>query len=401
VAEFGGVNYVATVNAHPRVALLIETSGGYGRNVLAGVSQYSRVNGPWSFYVLPRGHEQSLPDMKVWRGTGIIARIETKKIADAIAAAQLPVIGLDIAPDLLSDLRRRVWLSEVHSDPKLTAKLAADHLIERGFRSFAFVGVRDRIWSQEREQAFTQHLAGKGFPCSVFHLSEPLRAARYGLDQKQLGEWLKHLPRPTGLMSCNDDCCREVLDTAMIVGVNVPDDLGVIGVDDDEVLCNLCNPPLSSVIPNARRAGYEAAALLHRMMSGDRPPPQTILVEPLGVATRQSTDVVAVNDRSVAAAVRFIREQACSGITMDDVLQAVPMSRTLLERRFKKLLGHTPHEHILRVKIERVKALLTSTDLTVAQIADRTGFEHVEYLSVSFKRTTGESPSHFRARLSG
>ena len=391
--------YQVPMTNRPRVALLVETSGGYGRQVLAGVAHYSRLNGPWSFYVLPRGHEQSLPDMQHWRGTGIIARIESKTVADAIAEAGVPTIGLDVAPEILRALRRKLSVSEMHPDPKATARLALEHLIERGFRSFAFVGVQDQIWSQEREDAFVQAVAGQpGLTCAKFNLREGTRARRYGLDQQNLTGWLKKLPRPIGLMTCNDDCGREVLDAARLAELAVPDEMAVIGVDNDEVLCDLCNPPLSSVMPNARRAGYEAAALLDRMMAGESVPAQTILVEPLGVATRHSTDVVAISDPKVSAAVRFIRDHANDRIDVSDVLKAVPMSRTLLERAFKQHLGRTPHEQITHVKIDRVKLLLTTTDLSLALIAERTGFDHVEYVSVSFKRVVGCTPSEYRAQ---
>jgi LacI family transcriptional regulator len=387
------------MNNHTRVALLIETSGAYGRDVLAGVSEYSRAHGSWSFYVLPRAHEQSLPDMKSWHPAGIIARIESKRTARVIAQAGAPVIGLDVSPDLLQQVRRSVPASEIHPDPRAAARLAGDHLLERGFRSFAFVGVRDQLWSQDRQRAFVSYVLGQHkCPCEVFNLSEVTRAREYGADQQKLITWLRQLPKPLGLMTCNDDCGREVLDAATVAGIPVPDEIGVIGMDNDAVLCDLCNPPLSSVIPNARRAGYEAAALLHRMMKGEKLPGQTLLLEPTGVATRQSTDVVAISDRQVALAVRFIRERACEQITVDDVLKAVPMSRTLLERRFKKFLGRTPHDQILREKIERVKTLLISTDLTLAVVAERAGFDYVEYLSVVFKRMTGFSPSQYRKR---
>jgi LacI family transcriptional regulator len=387
------------MHQRPRVALLVETSGGYGRSVLSGISDYARLHGPWSFYVLPSGHEQWLPDMKLWRGTGIIGRIESRPLARAIAAAGVPVVSLDADPELWSSRRLKLSPAEVRTDPAAAAELAGDHLIERGFRRFAFVGVRDQIWSKEREHAFVHHVNGeRGFPCEVFNLSERTRARQYGLDQQQLGDWLRRLPKPLGLMTCNDDCGREVLDAASLAGVSVPDDIGVVGMDNDEVLCDLCNPPLSSIIPNARRVGYEAAALLHRLMNGERIAPQTILIEPSGLATRQSSDVVAVPDRQVAAAVHFIRENAFNRISVEDVLRAVPMSRTILERRFKKLLGHTPHDHILRVKLEKVKEMLAGSEIPLAQIAERVGFEHVEYLSVAFKRSTGETPSAYRSK---
>jgi LacI family transcriptional regulator len=386
-----------------RVALLIETSGGYGRDFLAGIAHYSRINGPWSFYVLPRGHEQSLPNMKLWRGTGIIARIESQAVADAISASRLPTIGLDVTPELQTGLRKLPF-AEVHPDPKAIAQLAADHLLERGFRSFGFVGLKDYIFSQEREEAFAQAIKrAQNCDCPVFHLSERTRTDAYGPDQRKLGSWLRHQPKPLGLMCCNDDCGREVLDAALAAGVHVPDEIAVVGADNDELLCDLCNPPLSSVHVNAFQGGYGAAGLLHRIMNGERLAPQTTLVQPAGLVTRQSTDVVAAKDRQVALAVHFIRENACNRITVADVLRAVPMSRSILERRFKHYLGYTPHEQILRVKIERVKLLLSTTQLSLALLADRAGFEHVEYMSFAFKRAVGIPPSVYRERynLSG
>jgi len=176
----------------------------------------------------------------------------------------------------------------------------------------------------------------------------------------------------------------------------VPDEVAVVAVDNDELLCELAHPPLSSVIPNTRRTGYEAAALLDRLMSGGKSRGETHLIPPLGVATRLSTDVLAIEDPHVSRAVRFIREHACDGINVQDVLRAVPQSRRLLEGRFRKLLGRTPHEEILRVQVQRVKQLLTETDLTLDAIAERTGFSHTEYLSVVFRREVGTPPGRFR-----
>jgi LacI family transcriptional regulator len=167
-------------------------------------------------------------------------------------------------------------------------------------------------------------------------------------------------------------------------------------VDNDEGLCELSDPPLSSVIPHTRRIGYEAAALLERFMAGARPPAATTFVAPLGVRTRRSTDVLAVEDRDVAAAVRFIRENACKGIKVEDVLAAVPLSRTVLERRFTKLLGRTPKAEIARVQLERVRQLLAETDFPLSRVATLAGFEHPEYLCAVFKKKTGQTPGRFR-----
>jgi LacI family transcriptional regulator len=199
-------------------------------------------------------------------------------------------------------------------------------------------------------------------------------------------------------MAAYDYRGQQVLDACRRLGIAVPDEVAVIGVDNHELLCELSHPPMSSVIPNTHRTGYEAAALLDQMMGGHRVAGQTHLIAPLGIATRQSTDVLAIEDRHVARAVAYIRAHACEGITVDDVLRAVPQARRLLERRFKKLLGRTPHEEIRRVQLDRVKALLAQTDLSLADVAERCGYAHVEYLSVVFKKKAGLPPSQYRAQ---
>ena len=198
-------------------------------------------------------------------------------------------------------------------------------------------------------------------------------------------------------MACYDFQGRKVLNACSQRGIAVPDEVAVLGVDNDEVLCDFAAPPLSSVILNPHRTGYEAAALLARMMNGERIGAEAHRIEPLGVATRQSTDVLAVEDGGVAAAVRFIREHACEGISVKDVLRAVPQSRRSLEERFKKLIGRTPHEEISRVQLNQVKLLLAETDWSLERIAESTGFAHAGYLSSVFRRLSGSTPSHYRA----
>jgi len=190
-----------------------------------------------------------------------------------------------------------------------------------------------------------------------------------------------------------------VLEACQLTGFTVPDDVAVIGVDDDEVLCHLCNPPLSSVLPNARLTGYEAAAMISRMMHGERLASQTQTIAPIRVVERQSTDVTAVSDPKIASAVRFINEHACEGIDVSDVLRAVPVSRTLFDARFKTLLGHSPHQHIVNKRIERAKHLLFDSDLAITVIAELSGFLNASYLSTVFRRETGMTPYAYRTKL--
>jgi LacI family transcriptional regulator len=180
------------------------------------------------------------------------------------------------------------------------------------------------------------------------------------------------------------------------MGVAVPDEVAVLGVDNDEVLCDLADPPLSSIIPDTRRIGYEAASCLDRMMRGEPSPGPATVIPPLGVVTRRSTDVLAVEDRTLSRAARFIREHACEGIAVEDVLAAIPLSRSVFERRFLKVFGRTPKAEIVRMQLQRVMQLLAETDLPLKQIADRAGFEHAEYMSAAFKKRTGLTPGQYR-----
>ena len=215
-------------------------------------------------------------------------------------------------------------------------------------------------------------------------------------DQTQLVEWLRSLPKPVGIFATNDLRGQHVLDACGRDNVAVPEQAAVIGVDNDELLCGLCNPPLSSVIPNPERIGYEAASWLDRLMQGETTAVMEVEVPPKGVAVRQSSDVFAVSDPTVAAALRFIRERACYGVTVQEVLGHLAVSRSWLERSFRKLLNRSPQAEIRNVQLKRCKELLRTTTLSLEKIAQLTGFEHPEYMNVVFKREVGETPGRFR-----
>ena len=370
-----------------RVALIIETSNAYGRNLLQGVVAYIREHAPWSFYLAEQGRGDDPPPwLKQWQGDGIIARIESPRIAKAVVAKKLPVVDLSagrFAPNI-------PW---VETDDTAIARLAAEHLRERGFKQFGYCGDTRFEWSRQRWEAFRQVIVEAGLPCFDF-------SSRQSVDETPaLIKWLDGLPKPVGIFACYDVRGQQILDACRDLALAVPEEVGVLGVNNDELLCELAFPPLSSITPNARRAGYEAAALLDRMMRGERVPPHETLIPPLGICRRQSTDVLAVEDPSIAQALRFIREHACDPIDVSDVLRVVPLSRRVLEQRFVQLLNHTPHAEILSVRLNRAKQLISETKLSLGEIAARAGFEHPEYLSVVFKREEGVSPREFRQNL--
>jgi LacI family transcriptional regulator len=389
-----------TRNSRPRVALLIESSRAYGRGLLLGVARYIRAHGPWSIFLQERGLGDLSPGwLEDWAGDGIIARIESWTMADAIRRLRLPTVDLR---NLLPNLN----MPCVRTDDSGVARLAADHLLDRGFRHFAFCGFDGADYSDIRRDDFAQRIRAGGFQCHVFvdprrpQQATTLEYEEHGLKYEDLvARWLAQLPKPAGLMACNDIRGQQVINACRAIGVAVPDDVAVIGVDNDEVLCDLSDPPLTSVMPNAVRIGYEAAALLDGLMAGKAPSSQPLCIAPSGVMTRRSTDVLAVEDRHIAATVRFIREHACEGIDMSDILRVVPLSRSTLERRFVKALGRSPKDEILRVRLNRAKQLLAETDFTLPLIAEKVGFEHPEYLSVIFKKKKRRHPGPVSRRV--
>lgn len=371
------------------VALLIETSNAYARGLLQGVVHYIREHRPWSFHLIEQGRGDDPPPwLEGWHGDGIIARIETPRIARAVVRAGVPAVDMSAAR-LVPELP---W---VETNDERISQLAAEHLLERGFKHFGYCGDARFNWSVWREKYFAAAIERAGY--SVNSYGPAVAAGDLTAQVEDIRRWVRSLTKPVGIMACYDIRGQQVLDACRGAGLAVPGEVAVIGVDNDELLCDLASPPLTSVVPNAHRAGYEAAALLDRMMQGKRVAPTARLIAPRGVAARQSTDVLAVDDRDVARAVQFIREEACTGINVSDILRAVPLSRRVLEQRFQRLLGRTPREEILHVRLNRVKQLLGETTLSLYQIAERTGFEHVEYLSVVFKRETGLTPSKYRA----
>jgi LacI family transcriptional regulator len=230
--------------------------------------------------------------------------------------------------------------------------------------------------------------------------SRPAERA-WGREQKSLAHWLKTLPRPAGIMASNDQRARHVLEAARLAGLRIPDDLAVIGVDNDETLCELSTPSISSVALDTDTIGFQGAAMLDRLMGGRRVPRRAELVPPLGVIARRSTDMLAMADPSVVAAVRFIDANISRPIRISDVLRITQLSRKTLEVRFRRGLGRTPHQELQRRRLERVKTLLQQTDWPLKQIARAAGFTYVEHFHLIFRRDVGMTPAKFRAMHGG
>jgi LacI family transcriptional regulator len=376
----------------PRVALLIETSRAYGRGLLRGVRRYLQDNGPWSVFFQPRGLGEPPPSwLTSWRGDGILVRADTRRLARAVQACGVPTVELRFSFDDLG------WPT-VGIKQESVIQLALRHLLDHGLRHFAFCGLPtgENIWADYREKCFHAEAAGVGHYHGCFPDRRCRRRPSAEDEQQAMAEWLAALPRPVGVLACNDDRGLEVLEACRRAGLHVPDEVAVIGVDNDEMLCGLSDPPLSSVDVGVERAGYEAAALLDRLMKGRPPPRKQLFLEPYGVVVRRSTEILKVDDPELEAMIRTIRARACEGIRVEDVIGDSGLSASTLNRRFHQLLGRGPKEEITRVRMEQAKRLLAETEQAVAEVAARCGFAELKHFSRAFRAWVGKTPSAYR-----
>jgi LacI family transcriptional regulator len=377
------------------VALLVETSHASGRDILCGITRFLREHDPWSLFIEPHGLEESFPHwLRRWRGDGIIARIQHRQHAEAVRAIGIPTVDvLGLIPEAQFPL--------VHVDDDAIARMAARHLEERGFRHFAFVGIGGLNWSMGRRDAFVESARRAGGDSQVYELPRRDESeASWEIIEDDLAKWVRRLPKPCGAMICSDQIGPKFLEACRRARVSVPDELAVIGVDNDGPLCEVCNPPLSSVRPNHEAVGYAAARLLDRLMRGHAPPAQPVWIQPQGIQPRLSTQVLAVDDRHLANALQLIREHACAGLRVDELARRVGLSRSVLQRRFRALLRRTIHDEIQNVRLQHACNLLAETDLPLVDIAEKSGFRHQEYMGVIFKKHLHFTPAKYRRNAS-
>ncbi len=378
----------------PHVALIVETSKVYGREILLGISRYLSIHGPWSIFAQERGQDEDDPGwLAKWKGDGIITRSLDQSLCAKAGKRGIPVVSLR---HLLANPR----FPTIFPDQKLIAERIGQHFLVRGFRHFGYCGVAGgKRWERERFAAFHALVTRQSGTCSEYVPPGGWESvSSWEGAQEGLVAWLEKLPKPVGIMTAHDTHGVQLLDACRRTGIRVPDDVAVVSVDNDPVLCDLASPPLSSLDQNAQKLGFEAAALLDRMMKGASVRPANIFFEPGEVVTRQSSDVIAVKDAQISRAIRFIRENACRRIDGIAIARASGLSRRALEKKFRAITGHTPMEQAQAIRLRRVKQLLAETNLTLPTVAEQSGFEYHEYMCRFFKKQTGMTPGEYRKK---
>ena len=383
----------------PTVALFIESSRASGRSLLLGIAAYARHHGPWAFYWEPGGLENASRRLESLDVDGIILR--DVEVLEQVLPRIIPTI-------VVGHSRREVrGFSNVITDSEMISRFAAEHLIDCGFRDFAFVGYEGNPWSDERRDVFVKFISKAGYQTQLYSIAtvrvparEPFQDAReipWKTEQTIMANWLKQLPLPIGIMACNDDRAEKLIEACKLAGLRVPDDVGIIGADNDELVCELAHPPLSSVAISFERAGFESARLLHKMMGHPRRSrTNNIIVEPTHVVPRQSTDILFIEDAAVARAVRFIRHNACRQIGVNDVVSAAGLSRRVLERRFRAAVGRSVLSEVRRIRVDQISRLLVDTNQSVSEIALASGFPGVEHLARYFRQERRMTPLAYR-----
>jgi len=365
--------------------------------MLKGIAHYERARDPWNAFLDDLARAENDPEWlrnKNW--SGVISRHTSRALVQNCKKMGIPLVDLNDGPPFPG-------VPKIRPDNLAIGHLGAEHFIDRGFRHFAFSGFGSDLWSCERRDGFREALQLAGYDCHVLDVKWPGEMSPQWDDEQvtKLATWLKSLPKPVGIMGCHDLRALQVLSAAHAAGLKVPEDVAVLGANNDAVRCDLPYPQLSSVDTNAFLSGYCAAETLDRLMHGDDVAQADVRIQPVGVVTRHSTEVLAIPDKNVVNALRLIRERACAGLTVSELVRQVAASRSQLERKFRHYLGRSLQAEIRNVQLARIKELLFETDFPLKKIAEITGFEHPEYMCVLFKRLTGESPGSYRNRLPG
>ena len=373
-----------------RVAILVETSRSYPRAILRGIRRYLAAHRPWATYVGSHSKAEGVPAwLKGWGGDGLIVQCFSLEMAEMLALSGIP--GVELRSSRYHSARPFVGC-----DNREVGALVARHFLERGYEHFACLSVATEDFFRERTANFATVLRAAGHHCEELPQLPSERPADYEAYLSILMSALSGLPRPLAVLAANDQAGVYLLDACRRAGYAVPDEIAVVGAENDETLCEFAVPEMSSVQFNGEGVGYAAARLLYHLMDGGAAPGEPLLLPPLGIVTRESSDDLAIRDQLVIRAVRLLREHFAEGITVGDLVKRLHCSRSTLERRMKLALGRSPGDELQSLRMRRIEHLLTRTDLTIEAIATQTGIAQPTHLHALFRSKHGMTPGAYR-----
>lgn len=378
-----------------RLILLTDFTETFSYNLLKGILAYSKSHDPWVVCRMPPSYKNIygikgvLKWAKAWQADAIIGRFDNDDNVDIFRESGI----IALAQDYKSRFNN---IPNITGNYRATGKMAAEFFLSKGFQNFAFYGYRDAVWSQERCEGFYECIAAHGFGNNFYVYQEQSLDDLWFFESPPLLTWLESLPKPTALMACDDNQGNRITEVCRVNNIRVPDKIAILGVDNDDIICNLSDPPLSSINHNIVRGGFEAAALIDRLLNDEERSCQDVVLQPVNVVNRQSTDFYSTTDVHIHTALTYIHQNLASEITVSDIVRQVPLSRRLLEIRFKQVTKQSIHKYIFNLRMERFAQLLLSSDAPIADVAEQVGINNFKNLSRQFKALKKVSPNEYR-----
>lgn len=380
-----------------KIILLIDFAEEYSKSLLKGISAYSREFGPWIFCRMPLFHRETvgidgiLKWAQEWGADGIIGQLYNDKEIQKVVEAGIPVIAQDFK-------ERFADIPNITGAYHETGIFGADYFLKKGFKNFAFYGFKDIVWSRERAEGYEERLARAGHKVHYFEHKKARSSELWYYKPSSLSRWLISLPKPIALMTCDDNQGQHITEACRHAGIRIPEEVAVLGVDNDVMICDLSDPPLSSIALDVEKGGYDAAKLLHHMIKHGTSDYYDVVVKPTQVITRHSTDIYATNDDHIASTLKYIHQNIDKNLHVDEVVKQVPLSRRALEKRFLEITGYPIYKYIFNLRIEKFTKKLLDTDMSVFEIALDMGLNDSKNIARQFKQVKGCKPSEYRSR---
>lgn len=380
-----------------KIILLSDFGEEYNKNILRGITRYSKDHGPWTFCKMPTYYRETigidgiLQWAKEWEASGIIGQFYNDEEVKKFTQANIPVIAQDFK-------ERFTDIPNITGAYRETGRLGADYFLKKGFKNFAFYGFKNIVWSRERAEGFEERIQESGYNVHFYEPEESSNTDLWYYKPSALSVWLKSLPKPIALMTCDDNQGHHITEAARHAGIHIPDEVAVLGVDNDDMICDLSDPPLSSIELDSEKSGYEAARLMEQMIEEKTCSGPDIIVKGTQVITRHSTDIFASKDKYIVSALKYIHGNLDKNLKVDQVLKEVPLSRRSLEKRFIMTTGYPVYEYIYNQRIEKFTQKLLETDMTIFEIALDLGLSDSKNIARQFKQIKGLTPMEYRKK---
>jgi len=380
-----------------KIILLLDFAEEYSKSLLKGISKYSTEHGPWTYCRMPLYYRETigikgiLEWAKDWGADGIIGQLYNEIDLELLIASKIPVVAQDFK-------ERFTEIPNITGSYHEAGEIGANYFLKKGFKNFAFYGFKDIVWSRERAEGFEKEINAMGYKVNYFEHRKSRSTDLWYYKSNSLSKWLLSLPKPIALMTCDDNQGLHITEACKQNKIRIPEEVAVLGVDNDEMLCELSDPPLSSIGLDIEKGGYDTAKLMEQMIRTSATNFYDIFVKPTQVITRQSTDIYATNDDHIASSLKFIHKNIEKNLQVDEVVKQVPLSRRSLEKRFLQITGYPIYKYIFNLRIEKFTQKLLETDETVFEIAMDLGLNDSKNIARQFKQVKGCNPIEYRKR---